>query len=231
MGDIFVSYRREDSQAITDRIFDHLTRYFSRRSLFKDVDNIPAGVDFRTHIDSAVRRSAVMLTIIGPGWLSARDAMGHRRLDDPADFVRSEIASAIRLERPIIPVLVGGAGMPRAEELPETLKSLAYINAVLVRADPDFLGDFSRLRRAIIRLTRRRYGGSAIWIVTAAATAVFIAGIIWYVAVKTPDRPVTPPSEVILPEPPPPSLRPCHDIPFTDTTKFPPVSTTRRVCD
>ena len=149
MADFFISYRREDSQSATDRISDHLARRFLRDSLFKDVDNVPYGVDFRTQIDTAIRRSKVMLVIIGPGWLSAKDPHGNRRLDDPDDFVRSEIASAISLKLPIIPVLVEGAGMPRPEDLPEALKSLAYINAIRVRGDPDFVGDFKKLHRAL----------------------------------------------------------------------------------
>src|ERR1700691_1055847 len=115
MADIFISYRREDSQSATDRISDHLARSFWRESLFKDVDKVPYGVDFRTQIEAEIRRSNVMLVIIGPGWLSAKDPHGNRRLDDPDDFVHSEIVSAINLKRAIIPVLVEDARMARPE--------------------------------------------------------------------------------------------------------------------
>ena len=180
MGKIFISYRRADSQFVTDRIYEHLARHFSRKSLFKDVDNIPPGVDFRTHVDQAVARSAVMLAIIGPDWLSVKDAAGKRRLDNPVNSVYVELSSALRLQRPIVPVLVGGARMPTADELPPALEPLAYINAVPMRSDPDFAGDIARLRRALEPIAGR---GVRRWI-TRAAVAVVAFGaavaVVWY---------------------------------------------------
>jgi hypothetical protein len=179
MGNIFICYRREDSQLVTDRIFDHLAQHFPRKSLFKDVDNIPPGVDFRTYIENAVKESAVMLAVIGPDWVSAKDATGRRRLDNPTDFVNVELSSALELQRRIIPVLVRGARMPTTDELPPALKSLADINALPVRSDPDFTGDFARLRRALDAIVGRRYRN---WIALLVATAVFAAvmGTAWY---------------------------------------------------
>lgn len=254
MGNIFISYRREDSQFITDRIFDHLIHHFSEKSLFKDVDNIPPGVDFRAHIDNAVKHSTVMLAIIGPGWLSARSAAGQRRLDDPTDPVCMELSSALRLQRPIVPVLVGGARMPSADELPTALKPLAYINAVPVRSDPDFKGDFKRLRRALEPIAGRRHNA---WITPMAIAALALgAVIVWYAAdpplasltsflrggpVPVPASPVpvpTPAGTVPVPAPTGPvvipaapgSAKDCVDVPFNDMTKIPPVTTTKRIC-
>ena len=86
MGKIFVSYRRDDSQHITDRIFDHLVRRFGRKNLFKDVDSIPVGVDFRFHIDQAIAGSDIVLAVIGPTWASVKGAGGGgRRIDQPDD--------------------------------------------------------------------------------------------------------------------------------------------------
>jgi TIR domain len=236
MGSIFICYRREDSQFITDRIFDHLARHFSRKDLFKDVDNIPLGVDFRTDIENAVRQSTVMLAIIGPGWLSAKDATGQRRIDNPDDTVRVELSSALQLKRMIIPLLVGGAQMPTADALPPALQPLAYINSLPVRPDPDFAGDIVKLRRALHRVKGRWYNG---WITWAAMVAVALGGVVlWYAAVSQPSRPspfsigpVNGPQRSDSPPPAPPSTPPgCVDVPFNDMTKIPTVTTTKRIC-
>jgi len=242
MGNIFICYRREDSQFITDRIFDHLTRHFPRRSLFKDVDNIPPGVDFRAHIDNAVRQSAVMLAIIGPGWLSAKDTAGQRRLDNPADSVCVELSSALRLQRSIVPVLVAGASMPTADELPPALKPIAYINAVQVRSDPDFMGDFTRLRRALEPIAGHRHSGWMTRMAVAAVTLGVVVAIVWYAVIARPPLPPSLPTIGTAPVPAPsespppaaPSTTPatgCIDVPFNDTTKIPPVTTTKRICN
>jgi len=95
-----------------------------------DVAVIEPGQDFREAIDKSVASCSALLAVIGQHWLEARDASGSRRLDDPADFVRSELAAALRSNIPVVPVLVRGARMPRPEELPDDLKELAYRNAV-----------------------------------------------------------------------------------------------------
>ena len=95
-----------------------------------DVAAIEPGRDFRKAIDQSVATCSVVLAIIGRGWLELKDASGNRRLDDPNDFVRIELASALRRDIPVIPVLVRGAKMPRPDELPDDLKELAYRNAV-----------------------------------------------------------------------------------------------------
>jgi hypothetical protein len=95
-----------------------------------DVAAIEPGRDFRKAIDQSVASCSVLLAIIGQEWLASRDAAGHRRLDDLQDFVRLELASALRRDIPVVPVLVRGAKMPTAEQLPEDLKDLAFRNAV-----------------------------------------------------------------------------------------------------
>ena len=96
MPRIFVSYRREDSIDATGRICDRLKEHFGREAVFLDVDAVPFGVDFRLHIEQEVGRCDVLLAIIGKGWIEARheEEGSRRRLDDPGDFVRVEIASA-----------------------------------------------------------------------------------------------------------------------------------------
>lgn len=95
-----------------------------------DVAGIGPGQDFRKAIDERVATCSALLAVIGPIWLESRDGFGGRRLDEPGDFVRIELASALRSNIPVVPVLVRGSRMPRAEELPDDLKELAYRNAV-----------------------------------------------------------------------------------------------------
>jgi len=127
---IFVSYRRNDSQGEAGRLFDDLVTHFGEQKVFMDVAGIEAGRDFRKAIEESVANCGVLLVIIGPSWLAAKNEAGVRRLDDPADFVREEVAAALRRDIPVIPVLVRGAEMPRVEQLPETLTDLAYRNCV-----------------------------------------------------------------------------------------------------
>ncbi len=127
---IFVNYRRNDSEGEAGRLFDDLTMHFSRESVFMDVAAIEPGRDFRKAIDQSVASCSVLLALIGQQWVDLQDAEGRRRLDDANDFVRMELASALRRDIPVIPVLVHGAKMPRAEQLPDDLKDLAYRNAV-----------------------------------------------------------------------------------------------------
>lgn len=111
-------------------MFDDLVTHFGEQKVFMDVAGIEAGRDFRKAIEESVANCGVLLVIIGPSWLAAKNEAGVRRLDDPADFVREEVAAALRRDIPVIPVLVRGAEMPRVEQLPETLTDLAYRNCV-----------------------------------------------------------------------------------------------------
>jgi len=130
LGAIFISYRRNDSQGEAGRLFDDLVKRFGEDMVFMDVAGIEAGRDFRKAIEESVSKCGVLLVVMGPHWLDAKDESGARRLDDPGDFVRIETASALRRDIPVIPVLVHGAEMPHAEQLPENLKDLAYRNCI-----------------------------------------------------------------------------------------------------
>jgi hypothetical protein len=127
---IFISYRRDDSEGEAGRLYDDLIRVFGTNAVFMDVSDIHPGKDFRQAIDDNVAKSAVLLAIIGPGWTTIKDASGVRRLDQPNDFVRLEITSALTRGIDVIPVLVHGARMPKLDELPESLQNLAYRNCV-----------------------------------------------------------------------------------------------------
>jgi hypothetical protein len=107
------------------RLHDRLAQTFGRDKLFMDVDHIPAGTDFVAHLNSQVAECDVVLVVIGPNWLGVKDESGGRRLDNPDDFVAIEIAAALARDIRVIPVLVDGARMPKASELPDSLKPLA----------------------------------------------------------------------------------------------------------
>lgn len=142
---VFVSYRREDSADVAGRIYDRLALAFGPDQVFKDVDSIPLGVDFREHLQQVVGRCDVLVAVIGDQWLMAAKADEQLRLDDPKDFVRIELESALQRGIPVIPVLVRGASVPGEAELPDSLGSLAYRSGIAVRADPDFHRDMDRL--------------------------------------------------------------------------------------
>jgi hypothetical protein len=127
---IFISYRRSDSQGEAGRLFDDLIKLFGRDLVFMDVAAIDAGRDFRKAIDESLANCGVLLAMIGPEWLSATNDSGARRLDDATDFIRIETAAALRRDIPVIPVLVRGAKMPRAEQLPGDIADLSYRNGV-----------------------------------------------------------------------------------------------------
>ena len=132
MRSIFVSYRRDDAEGEAGRLFDDLVAQFGEDSVFMDVAAIEVGRDFRKAIDDSVATCGVLLAIIGRDWIDAKNASGQRRLDDPSDFVRLETASALKRDIPVVPVLVHGAKMPSADQLPDGLKELAYRNGVEV---------------------------------------------------------------------------------------------------
>jgi hypothetical protein len=149
---IFVSYRRQDSADVTGRLTDTLADKFGRDSLFKDVDSIEIGKNFRKEIGQAMDQCRVLLVTIGNFWAGGGlHASEKTRLDDPSDLVRIEIEVALAKAITIIPVLVMGASMPDRRTLPESLQELADLNAVSIRADPDFRGDVERLIQGIGR--------------------------------------------------------------------------------
>ena len=110
-----------------------------------DVESIPLGVDFRVHLDEQVAKCEVFLAVIGRDWMKNMGSTGKTRLDDPRDFVRIEIESALKRQIPVIPVLVSGATIPPAKRLPLSIQDLSYRNGIAVRADPDFHRDMDRL--------------------------------------------------------------------------------------
>ena len=130
MNDIFISYRRDDSAGHAGRLFDRLKDRLGAEHVFMDVTDLRPGQDFAVELEQAVAKANCLLAVIGPRWLDAVDASGRRRIDDPDDFVRREVGAALSNGASVIPVLVHGAKMPRAGELPEALRSLARRQAI-----------------------------------------------------------------------------------------------------
>jgi len=141
---IAISYRREDTAPITGRIYDRLQAIFGRDRVFLDFDSIPFGVDFRTHISDSLNRCDTLLVVIGPHW-SGASPDGSRRIDDPTDFVRLEVAQALAQNIRVIPLLIDRTDIPSSSSLPEDLKSLAFRNALRVDSGADFHHHIDRL--------------------------------------------------------------------------------------
>jgi len=150
MSGIFLSYRREDSSGWTGRLYEHLVREWGADQVFMDIDAIAPGEDFRKAIARTMHTCDVMLVVIGPNWVGARDEVGTRRLDDEGDNHRAEVVAALAAAARVVPVLVGGAAMPKASELPEPLKDLAYLNAAVLE-DRRFASDVRALQDALER--------------------------------------------------------------------------------
>lgn len=143
---VFISYRRDDSAGHAGRLHDRLESVFGRDLLFMDVDAIPLGADFVQVLADEVEKCDVLLAIIGPGWLDARDEQGIRRLDNPADFVRIEISTALARGIPVIPILLDGTRVPKPNQLPADLQALSRRNGLDVR-HASFHADVDRLIR------------------------------------------------------------------------------------
>jgi TIR domain len=126
---VFVCYRREESAAHAGRVYDAMVSRFGERNVFMDIDMEP-GVDFVERITEVVSGCVALIVVIGPSWASLADADGTPRLEDPDDFVRLEVETALEHDAHVIPALVHGARMPRREDLPPGLKPLARRNAL-----------------------------------------------------------------------------------------------------
>ncbi|HST60891.1 MAG TPA: TIR domain-containing protein [Longimicrobium sp.] len=147
MADIFICYRRQDSEGQAGRLHDLLMDRFGKRAVFIDVEDLYPGVDFDQVIQSTLLRSRVVLVVIGPRWVDSR-------LKDEDDFVRREILAALKARKRLIPVLVGGARMPRVDKLPPELAALAGKNAVTL-SHATWRTDVNRLITSLERYLAR----------------------------------------------------------------------------
>jgi hypothetical protein len=156
MARIFVNYRRDDAPGYAGRLFDGLAMHFGPGSVFLDVDATQPGLAFTEAIDRVVQWADAFLVVVGPSWLE-RDASGRRRIDDPEDDVRLEVAAALARDVPVIPVLVDHAQMPHEEDLPTELRPFARRTAHELR-DESWQDDLARLTSALERIDRPDVG-------------------------------------------------------------------------
>ena len=147
-GKLFISYRRGDARGIAGRLSDTIAAYFGDQRVFRDIESIEGGADFGNVIEESLQTADAVIVLIGPDWLTLQDDNGQRRIDDPQDWVAQEIAVAMQLKKPVFPVLVENASMPRAEELPEKLKHLTRYNAISI-SDDRWKTDVERLAKII----------------------------------------------------------------------------------
>jgi hypothetical protein len=149
-GSVFISYRREDSAGFAGRIYDRLVSRLEADRVFFDVDNIEPGLDFVKVLADRVGHCDALVAIIGAEWLTSANDEHERRLDDPHDFVRVELETALQRDIRVIPVLVNGARMPRAADLPDSLKPLVRRQAIEI-SHMRFESDSERLTRVLQR--------------------------------------------------------------------------------
>ncbi len=152
---VFISYRRVDTSGYAGRLYDRLSERFGEDNIFMDVEQLDPGVNFVDAIQDAVRSCDVLVALIGPRWLSVQDRGGGRRLDNPEDFVRLEIATALEDGVYVIPILVENAEMPRSDQLPGALQGLTHRNALRIRHER-FNADAYKLVTCIDKLFQRK---------------------------------------------------------------------------
>ena len=132
---IFISYRRSDSAGHAGRLYDYLKNYFGDERIFFDVDTIKPGTNFEQKLNDELNNSEAVLVLIGNQWFDSKDKGGNRRLDNPHDYVRFEVETAIGKNIIVIPILLQGTQMPSANVLPETLYDLSRRNAIRLNDD------------------------------------------------------------------------------------------------
>lgn len=149
---IFISYRRDDSRHAAGRLADDLSQAFGAERIFRDIEGIDLGVDFAQSLEKALAACSVMLVLIGPQWLQVQDnKRGGRRLDQADDWIRQEIVTALKRDVRVVPVLLEGAHLPDAGELPAELQPLVRRQAMEL-SDVRWRGDLRRLIDALAKL-------------------------------------------------------------------------------
>ena len=159
-GGVFISYRREETAAQAGRLYDRLSDRFGEDRVFMDIDSIAIGLDFTKAIREAVSGCDILLALIGRNWPASADSTGRRRIDDPDDFVRVEIETALQRDIRVVPVLVDGAVLPQAEDLPSSLRPLIRRQA-FVLSNAGFRSEVARLLAAVDQVLEPKPGRPA----------------------------------------------------------------------
>ncbi len=178
MGKIFINYRRDDRAPIALNIAQYLERVFGATSIFIDIDRLRAGEQFPQVLEKRLSECRVMLAIIGPNWFNAVDDSGRRRLDEPDDWVRLEIARALARNVRVIPVLVDGVTLPKKSALPEDIRSLVDRQGFTLTNPAAFRHEIAGLVRDIGGMTRQ---AKTLWrTVGILAAACVVGGLLLY---------------------------------------------------
>lgn len=148
---IFISYRHDDTRHVAGRLAGDLAARFGADRIFRDIERIEPGVDFTEALNKALESCVLMLVIIGDRWLTITDAKGQRRLDDPQDWTRLEVVTALKRGIRVVPVLVEGAARPDITDLPEDLHPLVRRQTVQL-ADNRWKGDLQALVETLERM-------------------------------------------------------------------------------
>jgi hypothetical protein len=147
---VFISYRRDAGAGYAGRIADALVEHFGEDKVFRDIDSLEPGLDFVVAVERAIESSEVLIAVVGKHWLTVTDAAGQKRLENPDDYVRTEIATALKRNIRVIPLLIQEAAMPSARELPDDLAPLSRRNAFVIH-DSSWRDDIQRLITALDR--------------------------------------------------------------------------------
>ncbi|HEX4749118.1 MAG TPA: toll/interleukin-1 receptor domain-containing protein [Bryobacteraceae bacterium] len=194
MPGVFISYRREDSSGYAGRLFDILSSHFGRQNTFMDLDTIQGGDDFPAVIEEKIRVSDVLVAVIGTKWVTVTEENGTRRLDNPHDFVRLEIGKALERGIRVIPLLVGGAAMPHAEDLPIEIRPLCEREAVEIgdahfHSDTDQLVDLLHKTLHGVSIRSAIRGGPLVpLLLSGIAVVIIVAGILLFRQAHSVDR-------------------------------------------
>lgn len=149
---VFISYRREDTAAAAGRVYDRLSRLLAKPNVFFDVSTIAGGEDFAQRIASEIGKSDAALVFIGDKWLDKTEPSGRARIFEPDDYVRAELRTALSRPLLVLPVLVGGARMPRPGQLPEDIRAITAKNALPLRHE-SFDDDTENIVTAVLGLS------------------------------------------------------------------------------
>jgi hypothetical protein len=198
MAGIFINYRRDDAPGVAGRLFDFLATRFSRDDLFMDVDAMKPGMDFAKQLDHQVAQCRVLLAVIGPHWFDAKDKSGARRLDSDKDYVRVELATALKRDIAVIPILVDGAVLPAEDSLSDDLKPLARRHALELR-HTRFAADAEAIVHALEAVVPRR---SMVWpLVGGGIAAVVVIAAVAVLWPKLKAKPAVPPPVAVAVQP------------------------------
>lgn len=184
MSGIFICYRRSDAEGWAGRLADSLKGELGKVNIFRDIEDIPPGVEFASYINEAVGRCSVLIALIGPNWLTVKDKNGVRRIDDSKDFTRLEIVTALKRNVRVIPALVSGANTPDIDELPDELMPLARRQSYEL-SDTRWADDCRKLADVLRPIVKQES-----WLSTKVAKVILVSllvlitfgfgGMLWY---------------------------------------------------